>query len=534
MQNSTLEIDRQQDARNTAAIFASVIAFSFTFNYWMVRIGLLTPVLPLLKILSMSLFLLVFPQGFLMLGQRLGIKDTSLLCSDAIASLIGLGVLVIAGMGTGLLQLNLLPLISIIAILLSLRSYLIFFVRDHLLPNLVFLITALVFSLYTVGVVWGSGYLSPLYRENLISGFASNDTLFHGSLMGMIATYGIPSNGLDGLVYLPYHYGSHWIFAQISNLLSLEPLEFYNMAFPIIFIPFFFKSALSLIIDIQTVWNSNSPQKKLRRSYLLWLIFFIGFVGFLPTSWNDNLGTVISLASFLPSESHVVGLSFCFLTLAIALASFRKLRSQNQPMSQIEVVILPILLIVLVAITSLLKISLGFLLFCLGVYLFLRLKLYTYQVLKIFSILFLASFTAIFLVNASGDSSVAFTDYLSLFAYWRDWVKYPAQILWFYLLLFWSLIYITLRLWHRRIATLGELKTAILDRQLIDLEIVIVLSVVGLAPGMILALPAGDAGYFMDLQSWVSLCFLLGGVEYFCSDRNLNSQNATHHDEENS
>jgi hypothetical protein len=54
MQNSTLEIDRQQDARNTAAIFASVIAFSFTFNYWMMRTGLPTPVLPLLKTLSIK------------------------------------------------------------------------------------------------------------------------------------------------------------------------------------------------------------------------------------------------------------------------------------------------------------------------------------------------------------------------------------------------------------------------------------------------------------------------------------------------
>jgi hypothetical protein len=519
MQRSTPRFYSHQDARNTAAIFAIAIALSFTFNYWFVRMGLSTPILPLLETLSISIFLLLFPQGLLLFCHlfyhRFAPREDSLLSSEAFLSLIGLGGLVLAGIATPVLDLNLLPIFAIPGFLLCLHSFYIFLSRDRIISSLIFLITAFVFSLYTVGVVWGSFYLSPLYRENLISGTTSIDTLFHGSLMGMIATYGVPSTGLDGLAYLPYHYGSHWIFAQLSNLLQLEPLEFYNLAFPIIFIPFFFKAAFILILEIKSAWNSSNQSPILRRDFLFWLVFFIGFVGFIPATWNNDLGTVISLASFLPSESHVLGLSFCFLTLSIGLCSYRRLRNPGQPMGTLELLGLSILLTLLVAMTSLLKISLGFLLFCLGAYLFLRLKLYSLIVLRLFALLLLTSFSAIFWINASGDSAVAFSSYFSLFAYLRDWVKYPAEFLWFYLLLFWSLIYIVLRLWHQRIATLGELKQAFLQKQLIDLEIVVVLSLVGLAPGMLLALPAADAGYFMDLQSWVSLCFLLGGLAQF-------------------
>jgi hypothetical protein len=84
-----------------------------------------------------------------------------------------------------------------------------------------------------------SGYASPLFLENLAKGTCHVDTLFHSALAGMMQTYHVAATGLDGVVFMPYHWGSHVAVAGWSRLSGVLPLEFYTTVFQPVFLPWF-------------------------------------------------------------------------------------------------------------------------------------------------------------------------------------------------------------------------------------------------------------------------------------------------------
>lgn len=87
---------------------------------------------------------------------------------------------------------------------------------------------ALAFYLF---VEFHSRYFAHVYGPELGRlGLLSADTLFHAALTHMIERYGAVSTGLDGLVPLPYHAGSHVWFAALCRLGGSEPLLTYPYA----------------------------------------------------------------------------------------------------------------------------------------------------------------------------------------------------------------------------------------------------------------------------------------------------------------
>ena len=131
-------------------------------------------------------------------------------------------VLVIVGM-LNLFVGNILVITGISAFLMSLHRC----VKSAGLFFLLQLLLVLFLTIWLSGITWEGKYITPLFMEKLILGFYNSpgglDTFFHMSIAQMIKTYNIPSTGLDELPYFPYHYGSHFLFAQIS--LSCAILE---------------------------------------------------------------------------------------------------------------------------------------------------------------------------------------------------------------------------------------------------------------------------------------------------------------------
>ena len=102
--------------------------------------------------------------------------------------------------------------------------------------DIIYSVFAILFAFFLGSIVWGAGYTSPLIVEQLGTiQLKEIDTLYHAAVTGMIKTYNIPSTGLNGIPFLPYHWGSHWIIAQFSYLVNVSALQFYNICFPIIF-----------------------------------------------------------------------------------------------------------------------------------------------------------------------------------------------------------------------------------------------------------------------------------------------------------
>jgi hypothetical protein len=168
-----------------------------------------------------------------------------------------------------------------------------------------------VFSVYGAGASYGNGYQNPLFVEGMCFNYCQIDELYHTSLCNMLRTYGVPSTGLDGLPFLPYHFGSHWLFAQLCNLLDVGVIDFYARGYRVVFVPFgvfslgLFAASLargrrrwagrsdappaeanveSDSADRDESGDRSFPSKGRCRavSPLFWLIVWIGYVSFMP------------------------------------------------------------------------------------------------------------------------------------------------------------------------------------------------------------------------------------------------------------
>ncbi|MFM6350166.1 MAG: hypothetical protein ACKPFK_34250, partial [Dolichospermum sp.] len=76
------------------------------------------------------------------------------------------------------------------------------------------------------------------------------------SIAQMINHYGTPSTGLDGTPYIYYHYGSHWIAAQLSRFTSMPTFLVYNFGFPVLFVSLFLKVFVQFALSLQ-MWLFN-------------------------------------------------------------------------------------------------------------------------------------------------------------------------------------------------------------------------------------------------------------------------------------
>ena len=78
--------------------------------------------------------------------------------------------------------------------------------------------------------------------------------------------------------------------------------------------------------------------------------------------------------------------------------------------------------------------------------------------------------------------------------------------------LFWSILFIVLRLRQENARTVADVMALIESRRILDVEMVTVVAVLGIIPGFILHIDGGSAFYFSDIQRWLSVGLLLAGA----------------------
>ena len=100
--------------------------------------------------------------------------------------------------------------------------------------TLILIILTIILGWYLSVKVWGVEYLSPLQLEKVAINRGHQDTLFHVALTGIFLTSGQVSTGLDNTPFVPYHSGSHILFAGLSKLLSTHPLDTYALVYPVL------------------------------------------------------------------------------------------------------------------------------------------------------------------------------------------------------------------------------------------------------------------------------------------------------------
>ena len=357
----------------------------------------------------------------------------------------------------------------------------------------VMLLPAILFALWSVGDIWGRVYQNVLYVEGLAVGKGHIDTLFHTDIAQMIKTYAIPSTGIDGLIYNPYHFGSHILAESLSSLLHIPLIKVYNLVFPLLYAPIYIYSFLLAIFSINKLFSGATQY-----SPLFWFVILIGLDGVLPEKITGSVGIFHWLFS---GESYAVSVLFSMLIIGTVI-EFWKAHTEKEKNNTSDYLFLFVVMPVLLILVGFLKISVLCLLIGASGYLFLRLRLYKKAVFLVVFALYFIVFYWVFKktspANANSQSYTTFYPFAFVLSFVRGW----------WLLLFMPvyylgpLVYTLLRLHQEGVSNIKSLVQLLKTRRLavIDVEILLVFALMGFVVIATLNIPGGSVAYFSDYQ----------------------------------
>ena len=409
--------------------------------------------------------------------------------------------------------------IAIVAFLILLADW---FRHSGWKATVAMIVCAAFFSTWTAGVVWGRIYKSPLFLEMLMAdGKVHHDGISLAALGNMIRTYHVASPGLDGFPYMAYHWGTPWLFAQWSNLAGFSLLEFYQLAFPVTMIPLFFGGIVAFalearyaifqrrVADLRVAYEAGPGagfDPRLGPSF--WLVFLAATIGMMPITGMDAMGVWTS--NLMISESYTVGIPVALLLFSTTILFWESggdevLRNRGRFKDYLFVaIVLPAGVVAL----GYIKISLMILALVALLYVGARMGALRRWPLVLVGliVIMLVALTYPRVSLAAHREGIVPLDFLKGFVPLTWWPFF------FLFHLFWSLLFVILRLRQEGARTLGDAAALARNGRILDVELVILIALVGVAPGLILHIDGGSAFYFSDVQRWLSVGLLLAGV----------------------
>ncbi len=364
-----------------------------------------------------------------------------------------------------------------------------------------FTATLVLAILWCGGVTWGTGYENPLYLENvaLHGQRRSIDLFFHSGLANMLTTYGVPSNGIDGLVGISYHFGSHWVFGRWAALMGVQVIDFYQMGYQVVVPAVWFMGLAMVALEVRR--RRGHVGAGSYRGIALILVC-AAVVGSLP--WPPLAAGGFGVSPFL-SESHALAILLGFYVGAIVLA---RVPAHEGALAEyfLACVLVPL------TITALGFMKVSTFAFTLPALLYgvLRTGLYRRAAWIAGTLLTLAAvylslprlLQPIFLGAGAVPKFALFSylDYLLPVRWWPFFITIHF---------FWSWIFILVRLRQEGVTNFQSLRLALKRKSLIDAEIIVLTTLACMAPGMILPISM-DAFFFSDQARWAALPLLLG------------------------
>jgi hypothetical protein len=370
-----------------------------------------------------------------------------------------------------------------------------------------FILTVILGALWCAGVSWGAGFENPLFLENLaVHGRTGPiDLFFHSSLANMIALHGVSSVGVDGLVGIQYHFGSHWLFNHWASLLELPILDFYQLAYPLIVPALWVTAFCCLVFEIRRFRGAAAPA--LPSWGVVILVIAASVIGAMPSpAWNAG---GFGIGPFF-SESYAVMLLFGFYVGALFVAHLARRTGEPMQFSRAETIAeyLLLLLVLPAGIVSLgiFKVSTFLFAFPALAYAILRLRLYRHPV-WILSLLISAALAFMAIPHLQPSYGLE----IHPFTYLRYQLP-PKWWPYFLTLHFvWTWLYAAGRFAEENVTSFSTLRAAVARRASVDVEILAITSVLCLLPGVLLLLQI-EALYFTDQIRWISIALLLGDI----------------------
>ncbi|MBI5569103.1 MAG: hypothetical protein HY914_04075 [Desulfomonile tiedjei] len=498
------------DPRVTVSVFAGTMAIVVSGLYLLARVGFPeNPSGPVLKTLAVSLFLIFLPHAadYAMRSPRRTASGVALLV-DPLLSLAGLLLLSLAGLLASHTDLPMVYLFSGVGVSLSLWVFWKWLGEASIKRSLLFLGGTALFSCWVASELWGHIFQNPLSDEEMLVGKVFADSLCHPAIANMVKTFGIPSDGLDGVKYFPYHFGSHWLLVRLSEILGLSIFKAYGLGFPAIIVPLFFRSLLLFAVCLRKFLYDPGTDWNLRSDAWFWLLLAIANIGVLPEPLHVGLG--LGRNWHLSSESQALGLMLAFLALSASVSLFfvlPRLGDFAQRFGQVVVIgAVPLLLCVI----GWSKVAPMCILLPLFLFIIWRFRLYKRLHILVSALVAVAACLMLLrLVSPPLEYRV--------FPFHILWavVEGPSKALFPLFYFLWAWIFISMRVWVQGLDTWQEVRAALTDRRLLDIEVVIVTCLLSVGPGVALAIPWDTVHFFGDFQRWLSLGFLMGYVGFF-------------------
>lgn len=506
---------------DSVVVFCGVMSICLGAVYWAMRIGFDNPLQPEAKAVALALFMVTFPAIATGILWRNVDSDRAIEWwrSYPFLWLLGIGLTAALGRLVPAIGVNAFPVLGAVGAVAFVVILIRWLPRSSFWRTAAMLVGSAGFSVWAAGVVWGRIYKNPLFYENFIlDGKVHHDSLNSAAFVNMLRTYHVATIGADGLVPVPYHWGTFWLFAQLSNLIDAHVLDFYQLGYTVTMIPFFFGGTLAFAVAMRNRRTPSGGGGDLRDDFRFWFIFLAACIGIIPISGLDAMGVWTS--NFLISESYNVAVP-CFLLMLATVVAYYDARSprdgaaagKGRSISDALFVVVGIPLGI--AALGYLKISFMALAFGLAVYALFRLGLYRRTLYAaagvVATVVFAWTYTQVSL-PAHREGGFAPLDFL--WGYVR-----PAWWPFFLIVhLFWSWLYILIRLRSEGIGTIADVRQAASERRIFDVEAVALVAIMGMLPGLILHIDGGSAFYFSDVQRWLAVGLMLSRVpELFCT-----------------
>jgi hypothetical protein len=453
----------------------------------------------ILHLVGLSLLVLSLPKALKEKFEKVGIISEGLI---SIAIILAFAILAIIP-GSKLLSLG-----------LSISGYALFLFRSlsQIKPvnfsSVFFIILYSFLSLWIVSVIWGGYHLRPTFIETLVVSkpyffdqeFYNADTLYNLSIAHMIKNYGEASTGLDGIPSIYYHYGSHWIMAQLSKFTGIHLVHMYSFGYPLIFIPLFFHVFLQFVFRVQE-WLF----KKTDGGLLFVLLLMCLFIG---VPHHLYAGGLLGISG-LVNDSFIISLTILFAFLHTGLLFW-----QRNVKNEWLFTFLTFLFIVAAGIV---KISTGYVLTGLVCYFFLRFGLYRQLKYWACLLIVIGGFLFTYWITAEtlpfgirkvgGDEGIQ--QYIHFYKHTHTFEPvswFGGFYLWLYLTVILVFVLLPLPTSTNKVRYLWKNKT------MLPAEVSVVVALVGVLPSLLIAFNGGNSMYFSGIQLFVAGAFVLGFV----------------------
>jgi hypothetical protein len=182
--------------------------------------------------------------------------------------------------------------------------------------------------------------LANIYSlEQSYLGLLNRDTSFHTAIAHMIQNFGVASLGMDGLLPIAYHTGSHWWFAALGLATGNEPLIVYPAGIVVVAVP-------ALVMAVSFAAYAISRGTLTAAGVLIRVLLLLLAVDAVSHNWT----------SYYISESYTLGL----VAMLLLLPMLMNVVDHPHP-DRVQVFLRPALLVAAIVLLSALKVSVGLL-----------------------------------------------------------------------------------------------------------------------------------------------------------------------------